>query len=167
VETRINESAQGGNGKKPPINVPLEQAGQLQTSRFFVLHIEEESGLLMLIREEKHSNQHFESGIDEADTRKCSQLLLYFRGGVAKLQMTLEGQSTDPCAPIEPYWCSAITNKQHIDLYEKMINKSLSAILRNSRHYQLRRKRLNCKTRCSDPDAFSMMMKSWTRRERD
>ena len=100
METRITESAQGGNGKKtskPPINVPLEQAGQLLTSRFFVLHIEEESGRSMRILEEKHPNQHFESGIAEADMPRGSVRNIFYIS-VAKLHMTFQGQSTDPCA---------------------------------------------------------------------
>ena len=83
--------------KHIPINIPLEQAGQLLALRFFVLHIEEESGRSMLILEEKHPNQHFESGIAAADmTRGC--VCDFFDIFLAKLQMTFQEQSTDPCA---------------------------------------------------------------------
>jgi len=51
----------------------------------------------MLVLEEKHPIQHFESGIAEADM-PLGSVRNFFYISVAKLQMTLEGQSTDPCA---------------------------------------------------------------------
>jgi hypothetical protein len=101
VETRITESAQGGNGKKtskPPINVPLEQAGQLLTSRFFVLHIEEESGRSMLILELR--KKYTQTSISNPGLLKltCHEEVFATYISVAKLHMTFQGQSTDPCA---------------------------------------------------------------------